>query len=137
MVLNRPFEIGHSFSGPFRGTVILRGSIVTQRMIIVMIIILRNCRGALFDLRVLCLSFLGLRLSRCRYRCRSGSPTQQPCLHGDDQAGELLHAHQHSSPAYTAVTTIVRIAHMTMDCHQLICPLTLETFAPTKRVASG
>ena len=94
LVLNRPFEIGHSFSGPFRGTVILRGSSVTQRMIIVMIIILRNCRGALFDLRVLCLSFLGLRLSRCRYRCRSGSPTQQPCLHGDDQAGELLHAHQ-------------------------------------------
>ena len=94
LVLNRPFEIGHSFSGPFRGTVILRGSIVTQRIIIVMIIILRNCRGTLFDLRVLCLSFLGLRLSRCRYLCRSGSPTQQPCLHGDDQAGELLHAHQ-------------------------------------------
>ena len=50
LVLNRPFEIGHSFSGPFRGTVILRGSIVTQRIIIVMIIILRNCRGTLFDL---------------------------------------------------------------------------------------
>ena len=43
----------------------------------------------------------------------------------------------HSSPAYMADTTIVRIAHMTMDCHQLICPLTLETFAPTKRVTSG
>ncbi len=52
LVLNRPFEIGHSFSGLFRGTVILRGSIVTQRIIIVMIIILRNCRGTLFDLRV-------------------------------------------------------------------------------------